>query len=115
MESPATPLPMMWGAEYGQDGRSGPVYGGDAGRATGSAYGVYGADRRVSGARAVGNETLGGSETGLEYPREPSGLGREYGDEEGGEEGEEEEEDDSEDELQAGEVYGRRPGVRTRR
>jgi hypothetical protein len=72
---------------------------------------MYGAGRRVSGGLAVGNETLGGSEPGLEYPREPSGLGREY-EVEGGEE---EEEEESEDELQAGDVYVQRTGVKTRR
>ena len=101
-------MPMMWGAEYGQDGASGPVYAG--GVAAGGSYGMYGTGRRVSGVRAVGSEAIGGSETGLEYPMEPSGLGREYGEEE-----EEEEEEESEDELQAGDVYGRRAGVRTRK
>jgi hypothetical protein len=106
MESPVPPPPMMWGPEYGQDGFSGPVYTADAGGAATGVYGVYGPGRQVSGARAVGREEFGGPDTGLEYPREQSGLGQGYEDEEEEEEGEE----DSEDELQAGDVY-----VRTRR
>lgn len=116
MESPAAPLPMMWGPGYGQDGANGPNYVAnyvaEPGGAAGGVSGVYGVGIRVSGAPAARSETHDGSETGLEYPREPSGLGQEY-DLEGEED--EEDEEESEDELQAGDVYGQRPGVRTRR
>ena len=114
MGNPAAPPPMIWGPEYGQNGSSGPVYAANAGAGAdaGGVYGMYGVGRQVSGTFAVGNETFNRSEIGLDYPREPSGLRREY-EIEGRED--EEEEEESEDELQAGDMYGQRVGVRRAR
>lgn len=120
VENSPAPAPMMWGPEYWQDGGSVPVYAtgtASAGTGTGtgtsgSAYGgVYGTGIRVSGVRAMGSEAISGYEAGLQYPREPSGLGQEYG----YEERREDEEESSEDELQAADTYERKAALRTRR